>query len=54
MQDIDEAFVSLQGLTTVVSQQVVKLEGLHGTIRQTIGAQRSCIIPNTSRAGEDV
>jgi hypothetical protein len=51
--------VSLQGLTTVVSQQVVKLEGLHGIIRQTIGApnehaQRSGILPHLSRAGEDV
>jgi hypothetical protein len=54
MQDIDQVFVSLQGLTTVVSQQVVKLEGLHRTIRQKIGAQRSGILPHLSRAGEDV
>jgi hypothetical protein len=58
MQDIDQVFVSLQGLTKAlrlfVSQQVVKLEGLHRTIRQTIGAQRSGILPHLSRAGDDV
>jgi hypothetical protein len=44
----------VQGLATVASQQVLKLEGLHGTIRQTIGAQRSSILLQLSRAGEDV